>query len=318
MSVKTDKVKNGLCAKKSDISRRERAAVFLDRDGTIIEDRGHLRDISDVVFFPETFEALQKLSNYFLLFIVTNQVGIAEGIITPGDVDRVNRFIMSTLAERGIVITNVYVCPHRRADDCPCIKPKPYFLRKAAKRYGIDLGASFAVGDHPHDIQLAQNAGANGIYVLSGHGHKHLSDITDGTEVVAGIKQAAEKILSTRQVETIRNRHKQEKAKFILNLGVACELWLRTDLGPEPRHASEVAKVLCEAGIRVYNVSGGWLECEPRPVGIYEALSGRSAPSNWIVQFNYPSEQQGHVLKLLAEKGVPICGSEMLPLENQL
>jgi len=316
--VKTDKDKNGSPLRKSNMSHNGKAAVFLDRDGTIIEDRGHIRDMSDVVFFLETFEALQRLRDHFLLFIVTNQVGIAEGIITPGDVDRINHFIVSALAERGIVITDVYVCPHRRADNCPCIKPKPYFLRKAAKHYGIDLGLSFVVGDHPHDTQLAQNVGAHGIYVLSGHGHKHRAEISDGIEVVTGIKQAAEKILSICQVEVISNRHKQEKAKFILNLGVACELWLRTDLGPEPRHASEVAKVLCEAGIRVYNVSGGWLECEPRPVGIYEALSGRSAPSNWIVQFNYPSEQQGHVLKLLAEKGVPICSSEMLPLENQL
>jgi D-glycero-D-manno-heptose 1,7-bisphosphate phosphatase len=220
MSGKTDKVENRRPARKSNMSRSGKAAVFLDRDGTIIEDRGHLRDMSDVVFFPETFEALQNLRDYFLLFIVTNQVGVAEGIITPGDVDRINRFIVSALAERGIVITDVYVCPHRRADNCLCIKPKPYFLRKAAKLYGIDLGASFAVGDHPHDIQLAQNAGAHGIYVLSGHGHKHRAEISDGTAVVTGIKQAAEKIMSTCQVETLRSRQKQVKAKFILNHGV--------------------------------------------------------------------------------------------------
>jgi D-glycero-D-manno-heptose 1,7-bisphosphate phosphatase len=318
MPVKTDKDKNGSPLGKSNISRRGKSAVFLDRDGTIIEDRGHLRNISDVVFFQETFEALQKLHDHFMLFIVTNQVGVAEGIITTGEVARINSYVVSVFAEKGIAITDVYVCPHRRTDNCPCIKPKPYFMKKAAKHHGIDLGASFVVGDHPHDILLAQNTGAHGIYVLSGHGHKHLAEISDGTEVVTGIKQAAEKILSIYRAEMIRNHHKQEKAKFILNLGVACELWLRTDLGPEPRHASEVAKVLCEAGIRVYDVSGGWLECEPRPVGIYEALSGRLAPSNWIVQFNYPSEQQGHVLKLLAEKGIPVCDSEMLPLENQL
>ena len=108
------------------------AAVFLDRDGTIIEDRGHLRDPSDIVFFPETFEALRKLHDYFLLFIVTNQVGVAEGIITLGDVDRINDCIVAALGERGVVVTDVYACPHRRSDNCPCIKPKPYFLKKAA------------------------------------------------------------------------------------------------------------------------------------------------------------------------------------------
>lgn len=177
------------------MSRIRKAGVFLDRDGTIIEDRGHLGDSSDVVFFPDTFEALQKLSEYFLLFIVTNQVGVAEGIITSGDVDRVNRSVVSALAEKGIIITDVFVCPHRRSDECPCIKPKPYFLRMAAKHYGVDLGESFTVGDHPHDVKLAQNAGARGIYVLSGHGRKHLAEISDGIEVVAGIKQAAEMII---------------------------------------------------------------------------------------------------------------------------
>ncbi|MFH1717364.1 MAG: HAD family hydrolase, partial [Planctomycetota bacterium] len=180
------------------------AAVFLDRDGTIIEDRGHLREPSNVVFFPETFEALQKLQEFFLLFIVTNQVGVAEGVITRSDVNQVNRCIVAALAERGVVITDVYVCPHGRADNCPCIKPKPYFLRKAAERYEIDIGVSFTVGDHPHDIQLARNAGAQGIYVLSGHGRKHRAEIPDGTEVVTGIKQAAEKIMSSCQVEKPR------------------------------------------------------------------------------------------------------------------
>jgi len=206
MSEKMDNIKERRRASESNMSRRRKAAVFLDRDGTIIEDRGHLQKMSDVVFFPETFEALHKLSEYFLLFIVTNQVGVAGGIISPGDVDRVNRGIVSALAERGIVITEVYVCPHRRADNCPCIKPKPYFLKKAAKHYSIDLGVSFVVGDHPHDIQLAQNAGAHGIYVLSGHGHKHRAEISDGIEVVTGIKQATEKIISICNVGTFRCR----------------------------------------------------------------------------------------------------------------
>jgi D-glycero-D-manno-heptose 1,7-bisphosphate phosphatase len=179
--------------------RRTIAAVFLDRDGTIIEDRGHLRDPSDVVFFPETFEALQKLHKYFLLFIVTNQVGVAEGIITLGDVNRVNDYIVTVLRERGIVVTDVYVCPHRRGDKCPCIKPKSYFLEKAARYYGVDLGMSFAIGDHPHDVQLAGNAGVRGIYVLTGHGHKHLGELPENTQIASGIGEAAELILSGRR-----------------------------------------------------------------------------------------------------------------------
>lgn len=179
------------------MNNNKKGAVFLDRDGTIIEDRGHLRDPSDVIFFPETFAALKKLQECFLLFIVTNQVGVAKGILTLDDVNRINRCVVDALAEKEIVVTDVYTCPHSRSENCPCIKPKPFFLNKAAIRYGVDLRASFTIGDHPHDIQLAQNAGAQGIYVLSGHGEKHRAEISQDAQIVPGIKQATEKIISS-------------------------------------------------------------------------------------------------------------------------
>lgn len=185
-----------------------KAAVFVDRDGTIIEDRGHLRDPSEVVFLPGTFEALQKLQDYFLLFIVTNQTGVAEGTITLADVNRVNRSVVAALTERGIVVADVYVCPHRRADDCLCIKPKPYFIRRAAERYGIDPGASFTVGDHPHDVQLARNSGARGIYVLTGHGRKHLGELASDTVIASGMAEAAETIMSRRCGRDTNEREK--------------------------------------------------------------------------------------------------------------
>jgi histidinol-phosphate phosphatase family protein len=194
------------------MSRNANAAVFLDRDGTIIEDRGHLRDPSEVVFFPDTFDALRRLREHFLLFIVTNQVGVAEGIITLGDVERINRSIVAALDDGGIAITDVYVCPHKRADKCPCMKPQPYFLRKAAERYDVDLRASFTVGDHPHDVQLAENAGARGIYVLTGHGRKHVDDLPHPAPVASGIAEAAEMILAGRTAAQRRGRKAAPKS----------------------------------------------------------------------------------------------------------
>src|SRR4030043_179747 len=173
------------------------AAIFLDRDGTIIEDAGHLKDPSDVVCFPETFEALRKLQDYFLLFIVTNQTGIAEGKITRKDANRVNSSIVHAFSEKGIKIQDVYTCPHRRLDNCRCIKPKPYFLKRAANLHNLDLERSFTIGDHPHDIQLAKNAGARGIYVLTAHAQNHLAELPCDTEVATGIMEATEKIIST-------------------------------------------------------------------------------------------------------------------------
>ncbi len=288
------------------MNNNRKAAVFLDRDGTIIEDIGHLRDPSDVVFFPEIFEALRKLQEHFHLFIVTNQGGIAEGRVTRREANRVNHGIVSALFDRGIEVQDVYTCPHRRSDNCRCIKPKPYFLSKAAELYGINLNASFTVGDHPHDIQLARNVGARGIYVLTGHGWKHLDELPEDTEITSGMAEAAETIMSHHTATMRESRCKQIETEFVLDLTIAHDLWWRCDLGHAPRDTKHVAEVLREAGIKVHQVSNGWLECEPRPIGIFEALTGKLAPADWTEQFNCPPEQTGQVLKLLADNGIPL------------
>ena len=170
-------------------------AIFLDRDGTIIEDLGYLRSPSEVVFYPGVFEVLRKLQEHFLLFIITNQSGVAKGLINENDVERVNSHITATLAEAGVTITETYVCPHDRSDNCDCIKPKPYLPQQASANYKVDLHRSFVIGDHPCDVQLADNMGGKGIYVLSGHGRKHLDELAGETEIAADISEAAQKIL---------------------------------------------------------------------------------------------------------------------------
>jgi D-glycero-D-manno-heptose 1,7-bisphosphate phosphatase len=172
-----------------------RPAVFLDRDGTIIEDRGHLADPSEVVFYPDTADALRRLQEHFLLFLVTNQPWVARGILTLEQVKRVNDRVVSHLAEHGITITAVYVCPHERSEGCTCIKPNPHFLRQAAAEYGVDLRRSFTVGDHPHDVDFARSVGGRGVYVRTGHGSKHLAELRPDDIVIAGIGEAADWIL---------------------------------------------------------------------------------------------------------------------------
>ncbi len=172
-----------------------RAAVFLDRDGTIIEDRGDLSDPSQVVFFPDTVASLRRLCDHFTLFIVTNQSGVGKGTISMKDVERVNGHVVSYLAEHGVPIAATYVCPHTSESGCRCIKPNSYFLKKAEGEFGIDIQRSFAIGDHPHDVEFATRAGATGIYVLSGHGTKHLGELSADTIITDGIQEAVERIL---------------------------------------------------------------------------------------------------------------------------
>lgn len=181
--------------------------MFLDRDGTIVEDRGHLAEPAQVVFFDDTVAALKRLQPRVSLFVVTNQSGVARGIISEEHVRRVNAFVTEYLARHGIGILETYVCPHDRTDGCRCIKPKPHFLKQAEARFGIDLGRSFVVGDHPHDVELAHNVGATGIYVLSGHGMKHRDELTGSPLIAAGIREAVEQIMARTAVpDTVDRR----------------------------------------------------------------------------------------------------------------
>jgi len=199
------------------------SAIFLDRDGTIIEDRGHLRMPSEALFFPDTVPALARLQAHFRLFVVTHQPGIAQGLVTAGEVARVNAFVVEELRRQGVTLTAVYCCPHRREEGCGCIKPHPFFLHQAAEQYGLDLTASFVVGDHPHDVVLADNAGAQGIYVRTGHGAKHLAEVRGRTAIVPGIREAADWILARRHMQRQETRHPggvAEAASLLRNGGL--------------------------------------------------------------------------------------------------
>ena len=168
-----------------------KGAVFLDRDGTIVEDVGYLARPEDVVWYDDTIEALTLLGARFPLFVVSNQSGVALGHLAMKDVDRVNRHIHEHLHANGITIQEWYVCPHTRDEGCDCIKPKPTFLRRAAEELGLSLAHSYTIGDHPHDVIFASNVGATGLYLLTGHGEKHRSDLSPDTPVYPTLLGAA-------------------------------------------------------------------------------------------------------------------------------
>jgi D-glycero-D-manno-heptose 1,7-bisphosphate phosphatase len=175
-------------------------AVFLDRDGTIIKDKGYLKHPAEVEFYKDTLGALQALQKHFMLFVVTNQPGIAKGLITTGEVDSIHEFIAVHLREHGIFIRQFFYCPHLKEDQCICRKPKPFFLDQCARKFSVDLTSSFVIGDHPSDIQLAVNAGAQGIYLLTGHGKKHVAElpgkIGKPVKITGNIKYATAHILN--------------------------------------------------------------------------------------------------------------------------
>lgn len=174
-------------------------AIFLDRDGTIIEDTGYIRTPEEIVVYPYTLEALRILQEHFLLFIVTSQSGVAKGFITADEANNVNRYCVDYLRAHGIKIEEVFCCPHANEDNCECKKPKPYFLNKAALLYDLDLSRCFIIGDHPSDVQCGVNAGATPVYVLSGHGRKHRNELLSDTKISENLLEATMFIKSTIQ-----------------------------------------------------------------------------------------------------------------------
>jgi len=172
----------------------KRKAIFLDRDGTLIEDVGYLKNPSEIVFYDNTFTALQLLQKKHLLFIITNQSGISKGALTEEEVNAVNNAILNRFTKESINIQEVFVCPHTVEDRCECRKPNSYFIQKAEIKYGLDLSKSFMIGDHPSDVYCAENAEVTGIYLLTGHGCQHLHEFKHKPLIKADILGAAKYI----------------------------------------------------------------------------------------------------------------------------
>jgi len=156
-------------------------AVFLDRDGTINVDVGYLCHPDQFTFLPLAIEALQLLRDSGLMIvIITNQAGVARGLIPPGSLPMIQRAFLRMLRTNGIPVAGYYACPHHPAGIlpeyrcvCKCRKPAPGLVLQAARELDIDVQRSYVVGDKASDVQLAHNAGATGILVLTGEGRAH-------------------------------------------------------------------------------------------------------------------------------------------------
>lgn len=151
-------------------------AVFLDRDGTIMEDSNYVGDVSRVLVIPGAAAALRQLQDAgYKLFIITNQSGVGRGYFTSEAVELIHAHLDEYFSKSGVRFDHYYVCPHHPEDNCDCRKPKPKFLLDAAREYSLDLSRCFMVGDRASDIQAGVNAGAATILVLTGVGRQTLA-----------------------------------------------------------------------------------------------------------------------------------------------
>ncbi len=153
-------------------------AVFLDRDGTLIEDVGYVDRLERLRLYPWSIECVRllRVAGYAVV-VVTNQAGVARGMVDEQTVTDAHNLIQARLAEVGHRLDGHYSCPHlvdapvaayRRA--CECHKPKPGLVEQAVSELNLDIERSIVVGDRWTDVQLARVVGARGILVRTGYG----------------------------------------------------------------------------------------------------------------------------------------------------
>ncbi|MEM7417848.1 MAG: HAD-IIIA family hydrolase [Gemmatimonadota bacterium] len=179
-----------------------RAAAFLDRDGTILEEAHYLADPDDVVLIPGVVAAIRSLCDAGLaVVVVTNQSGIARGKYTVSDYEAVAARLDRILEAEGVRFDATYYCPCHPdiSGPCDCRKPKTGMYETASQELGLDLRSSFYVGDKASDVQPGLALGGRSFLVRTGYGRAHEPEVPDGVEVVDDLPAAAAKIVASRR-----------------------------------------------------------------------------------------------------------------------
>lgn len=172
-----------------------RGAVFLDRDGTLIEDVGYPRDPDRVRLLEGTPGALRRLAAAGLaLVVVSNQSGVGRGLITPAEARAVDERFRSQLADQGVVLDGAKYCPHRPDEGCACRKPEPGMLLQAAAELNLDLPASYMIGDKETDIEAGRRAGCAATVLIAGPGAR--GHVTGADDIAGDMSEAATFVLA--------------------------------------------------------------------------------------------------------------------------
>ncbi len=139
-------------------------AVFLDRDGTIIEDKIYLNDPEQIVYLPKVFEALRLLRDQGYIFLIaTNQSGVARGIVDINNLHEIHRRIRARFSQEGVDLLAFYYAPYMTHTDHPLRKPNPGMLLRGALDYNVNLSQSWMMGDRMIDVEAGHRAGCRSV-----------------------------------------------------------------------------------------------------------------------------------------------------------
>ena len=159
--------------------------LFLDRDGTIMEDRDYLADPEGVVLLPGAAAGLRMLQAAGIrLVLVSNQSGVGSGRIPPGALERVHARLLDLLRREDVTLDGAYYCVQRTDAGCDCRKPRPGLIHRAVAELGVPLTPAAVVGDKPADIGLARSVGATAFLVTTGYGAATRRDGTTQADFV--------------------------------------------------------------------------------------------------------------------------------------
>ena len=143
-------------------------AVILDRDGTIVVDRGYLSDPAQLRFLPRAAEGLRMLHDAgHPLVVVSNQSGVGRALFTLAQLEAVNRHFVDMLRDVGVPLAGLYFCPHHPEQGCDCRKPNTALLLRAAAELDFAPAAAVVIGDKSSDIELGRRVGATTMLVAA-------------------------------------------------------------------------------------------------------------------------------------------------------
>ncbi len=155
------------------------SCLFLDRDGTINVEKNFIKDPVDLELIPGAATVIREARRMNLkTIVVSNQSGVARGIMTEDDVENVNARLLGMLNDEGAVIDAIYYCPHYPSNDneCSCRKPNTGMFEKAVREHNINLNQSIMVGDRMSDIEAGNRIGAATVLVMTGYGSTLLAN----------------------------------------------------------------------------------------------------------------------------------------------
>lgn len=182
------------------------AAVFLDRDGTIVEDVGYMNLPEQIKFIPGSIEAIKMLNEAgYKVVVISNQAGVARGLVTEDMLQTIDKIIHRDILNGGAHLDALYYCPHHPEhgvypyrQTCECRKPHPGLVKRATRDQNIDLSKSFMVGDKATDIKTGKNVKIKTILVLTGRGAKEKDELKEKPDHIANnLLEAAKWIISS-------------------------------------------------------------------------------------------------------------------------